>query len=59
MATHQGCPPPPPRLPTRSPTAHPLNPGAPDCWPTHATICAMLMGEPLEPHWLMMSGELW
>lgn len=30
-----------------------------DCWPTHATICAMLMGLPLLPHWLMMSGLLW
>ena len=30
-----------------------------DCCPTHATICAMLMGDPLLPHWLMISGELW
>lgn len=28
------------------------------CWPTHATICAMLMGLPLLPHWLMMRGLL-
>lgn len=28
------------------------------CWPTQATICAMLTGEPLDPHWLMISGEL-
>ena len=35
------------------------HPHPPDCWPTQATICAMLMGDPFEPHWLMMSGELW
>ena len=29
-----------------------------DCWPTQATIWAMLMGDPLLPHWLMMSGLL-
>lgn len=29
-----------------------------DCWPTQATIWAMLMGEPLEPHWLMIRGLL-
>ena len=30
-----------------------------DCWPTQATIWAMLMGEPLLPHWLMIRGLLW
>jgi hypothetical protein len=29
-----------------------------DCCPTHATIWAMLMGEPLLPHCDMMSGLL-
>ena len=29
------------------------------CCPTHATICEILMVEPLEPHSAMMSGELW
>ena len=28
------------------------------CWPTQATIWAMLTGLPLLPHWLMMSGLL-
>ena len=28
------------------------------CWPTHATICAMLMGEPLAPHVAMASAAL-
>mmetsp|Transcript_19731 Transcript_19731/g.46221 ORF Transcript_19731/g.46221 Transcript_19731/m.46221 type:complete len:284 (+) Transcript_19731:1899-2750(+) len=28
------------------------------CWPTHATICEMLMSEPLEPHTAMSSGAL-
>ena len=40
--------------PSPNERAHP-----PDCCPTQATICAMLIGEPLEPHWLMMRGELW
>lgn len=29
-----------------------------DCCPTQATICAMLMGLPFDPHWLITSGEL-
>ena len=28
------------------------------CWPTQATIWAMLMGDPLLPHWLMFKGLL-
>ena len=28
------------------------------CWPTQATIWAMLTGDPLLPHWLMISGLL-
>lgn len=30
-----------------------------DCCPTRATICAMLIEEPLEPQDAMMNGELW
>ena len=28
------------------------------CCPTQVTICAMLTGDPLLPHWLMISGAL-
>lgn len=36
-----------------------MSSGCSTCWPTQATIWAMLTGEPLEPHWLMMRGLLW
>ena len=40
----------------RNPSGHRRPPT--DCWPTQATIWAMLMGEPLLPHWDMIRGAL-